>query len=234
MRKSKESGFTVVMIVAIVPMLLLALSILSAGCILLLKWRQTHELCQRSLYQTQKKAGDRFNELFGLNPEATRLRAERKAAEHAMKLAIFFPPAFAAAEAYYTSVVQRQIVLRAKQESLKTLIRVEGNRNLHTLSNELRSERGIDGWPTITPLRLSIRQSPPAALTPNHDPLNNFSILQAVKGRWMINPGEVFPKWLTRFVPKLDRVAGTCAATLKLKGDQWVPVLGEGKFSLNY
>ena len=228
------NGFVTVILVALVPLLLLCVSLVAAASLLLLKWRKTHELCQVSLLKAQSTAAIRVNELFDLNPQARQLRFELAAAEAALAASpAGGPVAVAAAQANLEAVVTRQTVLRSRQEWIKTRAVFDPSHDLLDFENELKKETGV--IPTrLDRVRLRVRERPASSLTPDHDPVPGFSRLQALSGTWSIVPDPVFPAWLRKFIPRLARLKGRCSATLIQKGDRWNAALGEGKSSWNY
>ncbi|MEQ1878404.1 MAG: hypothetical protein ABL958_17305 [Bdellovibrionia bacterium] len=227
-------GFMTVFLMTLTPLALLLLCVVAALAALLLQWRTSHELCQSRLLSAQRTAARQINDLFSLNPEATLLRLELAAAQAALAASpAGGPPAVAAAQAHLDDVLLRQTAFRGKQEWLKARAVIDPSMDLIKAQGEIATLAGIEA-PGFSNAHLFVRARPAFSGSPDYVPLQNFSKLQALKGRWTLAPARIFPEWLRSKLPKLANVRGTCSATLVQEGSQWNATLGEGKSSSNF
>lgn len=177
--------------------------------------------CIQQAAQMQNELKDTLDKLLRLNPRAKALRAQREAADSALKTAVSSanPYAIAAAQAYWTAVVLQQTALRAQQQALLT--RAEGQRQSghRRLRERLRPLRvsSVDSrsyyWRA-----LAVEAHPPASLTPDYDPLPLFAYMQQHRFRFQVDLRPPFADGLRG----LDlRQTTECSVTLKGEEKKW-------------
>lgn len=180
---------------------------------------QAHCVQQASVLQTELKGT--LDKLLRLNPRAKALRAQREAADSALKAALSSanPYAIAAAQAYWAAVVLQQLALRTQQQALlsqATQQRHSGHRQLRERLQLMRVS-GVDSrkyyWRA-----LAVEARPPASLTPDYDPLPMFETFQQHRFRFQVDLRPPF----ARILPSLNlRQIAECSVTLKGREKQW-------------
>lgn len=177
--------------------------------------------CVQQAAQLQNQLKDTLDKLLRLNPKAKALRAQREAADNALKAALSSanPYAIAAAQAYWAAVVLQQVALKTQQQAL--LARAEnqrqaGHRQLRERLTSLRVT-AVDSrqfyWRA-----LAVEAHPPSSLTPDYNPLPMFESMQQHRFRFQVDLRPAFAAVL----PSLNlRQYTECSVTLKGQPNQW-------------
>jgi len=218
---ASEQGFALVSLIALVPLALALVISLSAGFYFLKRKSLAQAHCVQQAAVMQKELQGTLEQLLRLNPKAKALRAQRQAADAAVKAAAgsVNPYALAAAKAYWSAVVLQQLALRSKQQALLQRASQQRHSGHRQLRERLRSldVRQVDSkkyyWRA-----LAVEASPPASLTPDYRPLPFFEKWQQHRFRFQVDlrPPFAIPLGLG----SLKQIT-ECSVTLKGEENQW-------------
>jgi len=193
--------------------------------------------CVHSVLMLQKDLRRPLTRLLALNKQASSLRLREKKARFQLKaaLATGVPPVIAAAKARLLLITAKQLVLRAKQESLLMEARLRREQFHHlVLKNSAKAERHT-GFPGESS-GLAVQARPPTSLSPDYEPTADFRERQGQT--YFITQKFSLPALgFEAFFPWEDplRIKESCSATLQRKGDrQWMPVLKTVKVSWRF
>lgn len=186
---SKEKGFALVTMLALVPLAMTLVASLAYGLVILRKkaLAQSHCIQQASILQNELKGT--LDSLLKLNPRAKVLRRKREMADRAFDAAVKskVPHLIAAATAAKTAVYLEQLALRAQQEKLLKSADLQRNIGERRLRERVRSLRVHNFVAQKMYWRaLAVEAVPPASLTPDYIPLPAFSRLQQQKFRFTV------------------------------------------------
>ena len=217
-------------LVALMPIVLGFLFFLGRAYLTLVAHAATEHACQVQLLKTQTVVAELLEQLLALNSLAESLRAERLAAEIEVEQASGFPPALAIALAHLNSVVARQTALAAQQRRLLALAELQSRSGAAiALAHTQAAWSRLASTPSSVQASghggpLNVEARPAGDLTPSYAPAPNFSERQTVLVRWKEEMLRLFPHWIPR-LPGPDRLANSCAATIKMKEGKWQAVL---------
>ncbi len=107
-------------LLALAPLVCALFVAVGTGLYMLKRKALAQAHCVQQASALQNKLRETLDRLLALNSQARSLRAQRSAADQALKaaLASLNPIAIASAQAYWNAVVLQQIALRARQQNL--------------------------------------------------------------------------------------------------------------------
>lgn len=181
---------------------IMLLSSLLVFCILLLQvflllqnWKRHQHTCRTASLRAQNHILQGFRELQSLNPQAERLRRQRRIAQRNVKLAPD-PYTKAAAKAYLVSVITRQVILARKQKSIIRQSQWKARSELLVKKLVLKQAR----------VPFALQAVPPLSLTPNYvAPPAGLAQLQKMEVVWQNSNPRSFLK-------------GQCGSTIVTEG----------------
>lgn len=228
---SQKGFFTVIGALLIVVLLILSAALLSLAHLTRKKMALSSH-CVHSVLKLQHQLKKPLSQLLRMNPQATRLRAQKLAAEVRMSSALLtgVAPVIAAAKAHLIFVTQKQIAFKARQQLilLEARTRREQFKILNLRKNIFRRTRHLGESND-----LAVTPSPLGSLSPNYEVSPNFRE----------NQGQTYELRNKIYLPLMgfmrlltDRheieIHTLCSASLKQKGNlTWTPILKEAKAS---
>jgi hypothetical protein len=228
-----QRGFAFVLSLAMVPLLFSLFVVVAASIWVLNKQQQVEALCIRSVLSGQSKMLEHMNGLFQLNPLASQLRLERRAAELAVKAAHLKPALLPKAKAYLHSVQTRQKALRIQQQSLLMGAKRASFQERQWIRTEMQKAGAqVFSWPQFA---LHLSKHPPGSDSPSYKPKNGFRKKQQVVLGGQLPLSQQIPSEVSsRFLKQLSPLPFQCSSTLKarephLGGQRWRVVLTEAK-----
>lgn len=217
--RSNARGFFTVTLVTLIP-LLMTVVLAVAGVENVMKQKlRAQSLCVKAALRLQSDLGEILDSLLKLNPEATRLRAERKVADARLAAAIVTanPYAITLARAYKASVVLRQGALRAKQLILLSKAQLKLSSQTQELRIETKKLGGLNFQRRDFDFRpLAVSAAPKNSASPSYDLVSPFERRQT-----KIFSFDVL--LFARVQPLSWRQQTRCATTLKKESLQWKP-----------
>ncbi len=193
---------------------MVALITASAGLFMIVKkklWAQS--LCVKAVLLLQSELKRDVEELLKLNPLARRLNQRRRKAEHAMRAAVKTgnPLSLKIAGAALVAVTAEQLALRARQEAI--FLRADRRRERARSDLVRASSRPVTGRRYFH-RSLALEPEPPAALTPEYKPVQEFTLAHQHRFRLTV---ELAPDFVRRsFVQATE-----CSASLEEKEGKW-------------
>lgn len=226
-----ERGFAMLSTLILLPLLITITALSGATYMLLRSDGATRHECRVELLRIQSLIARDLRRLLDLNPEATRLRYRRQAAEAKVAMTAA-TPAGAIAEMELSQVIAEQLLLAAKQQSL-----IQGARILSHVGPEWarqrvhRSSEKTKPRSSLSPLDFTAQvqgsgfplvASPLFSPTPDYQPARDFSRLQEMKVVWSFSLEKFLPPWFQKHLPitKL-KASARCSATIKEESGQW-------------
>lgn len=223
-RRAADSGFALVSLVALVP-LLVTLATAVSGLYYVLRHKLTAQsVCVQTAILLQRELREDLAELLKLNPKARRLQNQRRRAQQAVQAALRTgnPLLIQIAHAQLAAVTAEQLALRARQDGLLQNAGRKRMRSPQVLRSNLRGTRhGPIDARAAYPLPLAVAPKPPGELTPEYEPVPQFSKAQQHRFQFRL---ELAPEFLRRsFVQET-----VCAASLQREGEKWREILTAG------
>jgi hypothetical protein len=221
---NNERGIAAVILLALMPLLIAAGTLVAVGFLLLRVDGKTRHICRNESLAAQEIAADRLNQLLALNPQAQKLRLQREIAED--EVAITVPPAKAVAEAKLALIVAQQLIFGAKQNILYTEGKHASSLRPHTIGsliqNELYTAQILHGDTSSrlafhTNIRLGsfdLERKPADSLTPDFNPSSSFAKNQLMVIKWQFELKAIIPKWTAAALPGRYSFSGICSANL--------------------
>lgn len=231
-RANRQSGFALVALLFLVPVLLILVSGLALTALSLRNYTIAKSSCRRAVWLAQVDMGKALQELLRLNPEARRLRMQRKLVEAqlaAAKISLQFE-LVAALQAHKALIIAHQSKIRAQQQRL---IFQAGLRRRNspvtfkesTLSINIKKVR----MQSLTS-NLAVQFVPPQDLSPDVVVPPGFERRQALTLLWQAELLSEAPmEIMSALNIKSLNFNGQCAATLEKEGSKWLPQLVAGK-----
>jgi hypothetical protein len=208
-------------ITAIPLLLTLALS-LGGGFYVMKRKLLAQSICVRQVSRLQEELREPLRKLLKLNPQATRLRAQRQQADYNLEVATAsgYPPAIAAAEARQAAVILEQEALHARQLALLMeagRIRIRNRRDLRDRLDYFPAWRFHSRRYFLR--SLAVEPKPAFDLSPNYEPVDGFPYFQQQRYDYQIDLLGIFAG---RFPFKLDSVQKiACSVSLEEGGEDW-------------
>lgn len=216
-RTSGQTGFVVVSLVALIPFLLILMTVIAAGQLAMKRKLTAQALCVGEGLRLQSSLRSTLKELMKLNPQARTLRMERVAAERAVysALATGNAPGLAAARAALAAVQAAQSALALRQQSLFARGRWLRLQSQNKLKVQLRTLR-VENFKSeeFYPRALAVEPKPPASQTPDYIPVVGFPRAQNHRFSFTVELGGVL-------LPLRWRQPAKCEVTLKGEENQW-------------
>ncbi|MGE3386977.1 MAG: hypothetical protein AB7K41_09645 [Bdellovibrionales bacterium] len=189
--------------------------------------------CRRAVWLAQVDMSKAMTELIRLNPEARRLRRQRRLIEYEIKAAIVLlqPELVLALRAQLALVTIEQLRLRQNQERLLFQARSARAAASTNFIERTRLIHVSHISPVSSTSGLAVRFSPPSELTPDAIPLPQFSEQQKLSLRWQAQLLNKAPLELLKLM-KIENpiLRGQCTATLRTEKTKWQPQLVADKF----
>ena len=240
---NNEHGFVLLFIGFLLPVGITLLLLMAAWATVRLEYSRQMHICRESVLEVEAGLAKKLRDLIKLNPQAERLRSERKIAEAAAAAGKPIPGVNIATEVYKDIVIARQILLSAKQAKLIYSATREAREKLGELRLHLGEERASYIVSPISETHsfpfLAVQPTPKFTLSPNYEPLPGFERLQAVSVRVTFRPKDYLPPSLERAFTKFGLVAknsdwgsfsSECSATIEEEDGEWFAKLGKGRF----
>lgn len=221
-----ERGFSTVLLLALFPLLLTILLVLSSGYLVIRADGETRHVCRVALLQSQEEVAILLEDLMKLNKRASTLRKQRKVAETAAR----FPSAeskviaetalaFIKAQQAQLAAEQKRILFQARAISRQSPYKTRSKilRALHGLrSISSPRRRGPDFEFKVQGGSFDVIATPVGSMTPNYSPSPLFSERQSMMVRWTYSIGDILPTWWLSFDPASSqlRLSADCGATL--------------------
>lgn len=219
---------TLVMLSLIPLIFSLAIGLTIVG-IHLREYHKRQTSCRSLLVNTQNRLGSILENLLALNPEARKLRAQRKLAERNLARAIKTanPLLIKAAAAQLAIVTVLQLKLKAQQTAL--LARAQSHvEEVYTSFKQTVGTTQLH-YPSAWP-GLAVFAQPPTSLSPDYILKPNFKNQQTLEAQWKIHMHAHVPDFLRLIPIQRWHLKGQCAASLKKSGPKWQPILAAAKF----
>lgn len=252
-------GSITVSLLVLLPLLLTALSVLSALYIILKADSVSRHVCRVTLLSAQTNVANDLANLMKLNPKARALRQAREIAEKARLFAV--GPKRVAAEAALRAVIVKQNLLAAEQKRLISKAKLtsrraplQARREIYRSLNQIKwtntdadlnsnsSSRGFRLNTEVQTALFDVTPEPKDSLTPDYLPSPEFSKHQEMTIDWKFDAIALLPSWLQAFLKTsaleakadcsatLERPVVSTTKKLKLKGgEKWVAKLKPGK-----
>ena len=189
--------------------------------------------CRRAVWLAQVDMSKALTQLLKLNPEARRLRLQRKIAEAELNAArtLLQVELIPALEAQRAFIIAQQLRLRQQQKFLLLQAgykRAAAKQNFLHLRNAMPMQQVVSR--SLTP-DLAVNFVPPFDLSPDAVLKTNFSQAQKLTLRWQTQFLAQAPWELMQILNiKPQTFYGRCAATLEQEGTKWRPQLVADKF----
>ncbi len=238
MRYRDDRGFMVITLLALLPLVISLILLVTWTYLLLKADGEARHACRVDLLSAQKQIGQDLKSLLALNPEASRLRAEL-AAINKVLIATPHPAAHAALEVARQKIIAQQLILAAKQRALivkaKSLSLTAPSKAMVTVQSALAKNRRSSGKPNLGAYKagtFDVTASPKRSLTPDYNPSARFRDEQIMRLTWKMDVFAILPTWLkdlmhrSNLFPNGDfHLRAECAATLEKEGTAWSPRL---------
>ena len=204
----------------LIPLLVAAFTALAAALIVLQRTSLAQSVCVQSASRLSADLGRRLDQLLRLNVRARALRRQRRAAEHARRVAIeaLNPVAVTLAEAHLTAVTLAQIALDGEQRAILTsafVARRHAQAEFRIRVNRLRAAR-VSVGPNLGPA-LAVRAEPPSELAPEYVTVDQFAIRQRQSFAFDV---VLAPDFARALIPRSTQRT-SCVTTLKRKDTRW-------------
>jgi len=226
---SSQSGQ--VFVYALLPLLLSCTIVGVSASLITTEWSRTHHHCRDNLLQAQEILLIASNQLIAMNPKAQALRQERRRAEKAV-LEAPDPYSKAAATAWLTSVIARQLSFRSQQMQMKAKALTKAQMQVANIRKEfLQKEKGFQVHHPSLQLpkaKLDLKMTPLWSLTPNFERYYDHEVRQTMTARWQLPIQEILPHWILPFLPSMS-LKNTCSATHKKRSYLWFSALTKAK-----
>ena len=224
-----ENGFSVVALLALMPLIVMLLTALAASALLLGTDAELKQDCRATLLRGQDEIASALNSLLALNPQAKALRSARAATEAALLVAAD-PASQVTLQTKLVEIKAEQVALAMKQRMLimqaKRLSRSTPEAAKSRLLTTTRRRSNVAGAESTSPLHSNVHvaafhvvATPSSSETPDYNPSANFSIEQhmSVTAEWPL--AAILPAWLRNILGDVGLTLKTsCEATIN-KGD---------------
>lgn len=183
-----ESGFVLILFLALLPAGLALMFALLAGSSLIKERREAMNNCRRELLKGLTAAEKPMTALLALNPLATSLRTELRNAELQEAASLPFPPIAAHWAREIARIKMKQAILNARQEALyaEAAALLEKSQNAALLQLKGKESTGkilrLSARPFYLRRPALHRTSPD--LAPDWEPDPNFPETQALEQKW--------------------------------------------------
>lgn len=230
-----SKGFATVSILALVPLLLSVLVVISAGLIAMRIDGKSRHLCRLSVLRSQSEIAVRLQRLMGLNPGARWLRLKREMAETKF-LTAPTPPLKAVALAELQQVIAEQMVYSARQKSLliegRTLSFLAPTRARASVREAFATESSLPlqrigrfglrfSSRALAP-RFEVIAKPADSPTPDYEPSPDFSERQTLDLQWSVQMDALLPEWLSPLINATElNLQASCSGTIEKGDTQW-------------
>lgn len=218
---SSQQGFALVSLLALIPLCLSLFFAVSAALHILKKKSLAQSSCIQQAATMQEELRGTLEKLLRLNPKAKNLRAQRQAADKALKAALSSvnPYAIAAAKAYWSAVVLAQLALRSQQEALLREAGRQRQAGIRKMREQARSFRVARVQSQQYYWRaLAVEAKPISSLTPDYEPVPLFSQFQQHKFKFEV---DLQPRFLSQLDIKGLKQITECSVSLEGKEDRW-------------
>ena len=236
--KNNENGSATFALLGALPILMAALAIVIAVFYIVRSHGTSLHHCRSKLLESEESRLAAMRELIKLNPEAKKLRTNRRIADKKVQVALKsgIPTVIAAAEAELAIVVaaqaafafsQKSLILKADSsaridlQKLRTLMIKRADTDLRIYNGRSKSPLAIVSA-IVTPLPVVAKQSDTP--TPDYEPDPQYSKKEVLHLSWKLWPVRLLPKWLGFLGPTFQNlvIEGQCATTGEKKGNhQW-------------
>ena len=231
--RTGQQGFAFINLLFLIPAAMMLMSGIVLMALTLRNYNLTTAGCRRAVWLAQTDMGKTLTQMLRLNPEARRLRLQRKIVETELKAAIAAvqPVLVTALEAELTMVTAQQIRLRQQQQRL--LIQA-GLRRAAARGDFTRQQTQVPVWQVTNSSlskNLAVNFIPPFDLSPDTVVSPNFEKLQKLTLNWQTNLLAQAPTNLMdtlNIKPLIFK--GRCSASLEQEGLKWRPQLVADKF----
>lgn len=212
-----------VSLLSLVPLLFTLIAGLGLLLFAIRKKSMAQSLCVRAGLQMQTQLSHTLTDLLKMNPKAQALRKRRALADRQLQLAMLsgIPKAIALAQAAQKAVILEQLQLRTRQElkfSEAARIRIRHARELRSDLRVLQVKR-MDSK-LAYPRALAVRATPLTSLSPDYDPVPDFTKAQEHRFRFQVNlaPDLKLPMSMEGYQQIIE-----CSISLREEAHQWKP-----------
>ncbi len=221
---ANEQGFVLVSTLVLIPFLV-ALFTAVVTVVWVLKRRSlAQSLCVSHSVRMQDDLGDRLQELLRLNPKATKLRAQRQAADREVDAANAsgIVPLIVAARAHQAYVILSQVSLRTQQQTILNQAEAQARQHEAQLRHGL-ARIGVHAVQAnrFFPLALAVRPTPITSISPNFEPVRPFTFLQKRSFAFALPLGSALNKVFPNSRDSFWRQPMGCSASLADQEEQW-------------
>ena len=230
-------GFALLATLVLMPLLLATVGAVAGALIALQAHQEALHECRTSLLRAQGELAAGLSDLLSLNPEADRLRAQKKLAKLALRTSTT-----PAAVAYWTQRIvmlqAKQVLLDIEQRSIVVLadgrarLAVESARSAVPLAYRNSTDRqGGRGTSAVSAdsaslPRMQLTKEPPTELAAHYRPSRDAVRSQVARMVWSVRLSQLLPAWMPLSKgAEAARTHGQCASTVDEKEGRWKPRL---------
>lgn len=235
-----QKGSATFFLVLLPLFLTLVCALIGAMALLLLYEKNQHQ-CRTNLLGAQTKIAKPLQSLLQLNSEAAAIRVEIATAKAALAaaLASLNPPAIAAAKARLNAAQMHKQTMIWRQQAILMQAKFFSMQNFYSTRHAFKEAHSADRdalskLMALTNYSMQVEPAPLAVTKadklepPLYKVVNDFSNKQKITARWSCNLDIGDGQPLHFWTPLSMKWSGSCAATLRQKGDTWEAILVAG------
>lgn|GEM_PF-2810631 len=241
--KSNQQGFVLVFFLTLLPVIIIALSLLTIILLHLQTQNDVRHACRQDLFSAQKTTAQNLTALMSLNPEAQSLRLQLKLAYLKLAAVAANPGAEAAVLAQIAKIQQQQVALGERQKSLIA----QGEFALR--SGSVQSEISVSSavhqkmqrFHSLVhlslsqlhsnPTHLAVRPDSPGDIAPVYELESAFKDKQSLQTFWKIEYSWTNSAWIQKALHwRRILVSDNCRSSIEEKAGQFRAVLNEDRY----
>jgi hypothetical protein len=241
--KSNQQGFVLVFFLTLLPVIIIALSLMTVILLHLQTQNDIRHSCRKKLFTAQQSVAQNLSVLMGLNPLARSLRLQLRLAYLKLAVVAANPGAEAAVLAQIAKIQQQQIALDEKQKALLT------QSEFALRSGQIQSELAVSSaareksryydrllYLSLSGVRsravhLAVRPDSPGDIAPIYELEPDFKAKQSLQTFWKVEYSWINSSWIQKSLHwRRIVVSDSCRSSIEEKTDQFRAVLNEDRF----
>lgn len=242
-QKSNQQGFVLVFFLTLLPVIVMALSLMTMILLHLQTQNDVRHSCRKSLFSAQQSTAKNLSVLMSLNPLAQSLRLQLRLAYLKLAVVAANPGAEAAVLAQIAKIQQQQIALGEKQKVLIT------QSEFVLRSGQIQSQLAIGSAVrekarhfhlilhlSLLNLRsgavhLAVRPDKPGDIAPVYELEPDFKAQQSLQTFWKVEYSWINSSWIQKALHwRRILLSDNCRASIEEKVGQFRAVLNEDRF----
>lgn len=224
-----QNGFTTTLMLIMIPIIIMSYFGFTLSTVALSVKRRNELKCEQAVMEAQDFQAKQLRSLLSLNPPAYALRAQRRAAELALKVAekSGVIKAIIAARIALQITKSKQVAHAGKQKAI--LLASNEGWNLAKRKLKLQISSSQSDFSFTSPNSLPVRSYGADTGSPVYKTNSNFQLMERAEISWKATAIKNSSE-LKRVVGKSDvAVPILCAGTIKKVRSKWVAVLTPAK-----